>query len=505
MKSFISPNHHLQAYHFLVKSAFADPNQAIHILQNEDLYEKLSFNTFVRLCASHPEISLKLIDNANIYTLLDGYALSILGIANEEIALQLVKREDAQFKFVGLDLARMGQRYASVAEEIFNNPQLCGKLSSTHRAMLGEINIEITKKIVTNPDILSTIAPVDYGLLCKNHEFIARMMLNNERLMEILEGVEIALIAEFHPILIKELFSHPQIRTKFDSNDLIILGRHDEPIARYILSCPDFFSLLGPLGVARLAKQHESLSDEVLSEILSQPQSWVNFDKTCLTQLGEMHESVALRIFFEPTLQDKLDLNDKVILGVKFLALAQQLLADQNISAELTGPQLVSLGQHHPSLVHIILSNPLWFEKVKGHELGLLALNDYPLAMQMVNDPELCENLNKLDTANLCKHYLQLTKLALSHHSRFGSKLSATHKEEYLANILKTVQGISQFVQVEFSNEHQIDKLLTPTQALFLNDFPLQLSTPTPVLSTYQTLQPPTNTTSSNFNTGNRL
>ncbi len=304
------------------------------------------------------------------------------------------------------DLIQLSQHYEEVAHALIDNEKLFDQCNN-HRYLIGENHYSVAQRLISfyaQEEVADTDEIIS---IVKNHVDMVLDFLESEAFQ--LSADDVIELSVSHPEVGLYVLSTAQLLNKFDNRELVELGLGHESVALEILK-----------------KHADKIGDEDIIELIA------------------FNERVALCVLGEPSLLDRLSLDDLAMIGYFHPSLIESIwerfkpantmsmsqlayfgqnykiamrildkLNDEHFYAKMIknnelaniGSRLAILGKFDARVAFRILETPLWRSFLAAKDLVVLGSIVESIAMRIITDPELSQHLDGFQLAELAMNH----------------------------------------------------------------------------------------------------
>lgn len=236
-------------------------SDAIQILGNENLYERLSFFDFLLICSHHPEIAKIIFDQKDLYRLVHPFYLAVLCLNHSVIRKNFARRFKLNIDLI-LDLKEDFESAPELNQVALAEDVLVSRIDEKI-SILGENNLA-NAKIVLSHNKMLTID--NLYILAKRHSHIAHQMLDDPRISERLLPNHILGICWFHEDVLDRVVNDEKLWKRTPSLSKWVFAIHNEKGAHKLLDKRWDRKNLSERGYEYLARSSLSVSKRMIEK-----------------------------------------------------------------------------------------------------------------------------------------------------------------------------------------------------------------------------------------------
>lgn len=290
------------------------------ILDNTELFEKLSGVDLQRLCRNHPRLIMQILDSPQLYRKLDIISLSILGQSSEVAATKIINTPELVAKlivlFVSISIYSLIGAHENLSMQYLNTPALCTNLIGSDLRHLGSRHLAPALRIIESKELSDKLSGSDLAELGKSHEKVARRILENPLLLSRLSVKNLATLGSGHQaigcLIINDLALCNWLIASNTADNLVAICNDQPMVAQHIFKSPKLCALLTSIDLYHMGEIQAAIAKQiVMTEAL-----WRKMDVNHLESLVKYHgPMVAELVVGNPAMCEKLaDKNPPVYL-----------------------------------------------------------------------------------------------------------------------------------------------------------------------------------------------
>lgn len=236
-------------------------SEAIQILGNQNLYERLNFIDFLLVCSHHPEIAKIIFSNKDIHRLVHPFYLAVLCLNNTVIRKNFARCFKLNIELV-LELKDDFESPPLLDQQTLVEDTLASRIDEKI-LILGEHNLENAKIVLSHNNMLTID---NLYVLAKRHSHIAHQMLDNPNIAERLLPNHVLGICWFHQDVLNRVVNDERFWKKSPILSKWVFAIHNEQGAHKLLDKRKYRKKLNDTAHTYLARSSLSISKRMLEK-----------------------------------------------------------------------------------------------------------------------------------------------------------------------------------------------------------------------------------------------